>query len=137
MAAYLREGVVNRIRDEIRKIKRKPARESLGSERTAPEPSPHEEAEASELMESYDAALDRLGASDREAIIARVELKLSYREIAELLDKPSEAAAQMAVRRAVVRLAYEMGRTSRAGFLTEKRSTGRTRAWQRPKYARG
>lgn len=110
MTAYLRQAVLHRIRDEIRKVKRKPAIEALGDDRPARDPSPHEQAEAAELMDSYETALARLKEDDREAIIARVELKLPYREIAALLDKPSEEAAQMAVSRALIRLAREMGR---------------------------
>jgi len=62
------------------------------------------------LYGTYEEALARLRADDRELIILRVELGLPYREIAEILDKPSEDAAQMAVSRALVRLAREMGR---------------------------
>lgn len=47
---------------------------------------------------------------DREAIVARVEMGLSWTETAEALEKNSHAAAQMAVRRALVRLAREMSR---------------------------
>ena len=115
MTAYLRQAVLHRIRDEIRKTHRKPGHEELRSDHAARTPSPHEEAEAMELMESYEAALLRLKDEEREAIVARVELKLPYREVAELLDKPSEEAAQMAVGRALVRLAREMGRESHGG----------------------
>ena len=45
----------------------------------------------------------------REAVIARVEMGLGYAEIARHLDKPSADAARMAVSRALVRLAREMG----------------------------
>ena len=46
---------------------------------------------------------------DREAIIARVELGLSYEEMAEALNKPTPDAARKAAQRALVRLAEEMG----------------------------
>ena len=112
MTAFLRQAVLHRIRDEIRKTNRKPGREEIRDDQPAGTPSPHEEAEAAELLESYEAALGRLKDEERQAIVARVELKLPYREVAELLDKPSEEAAQMAVNRALVRLAREMGRAS-------------------------
>ena len=112
MTAYLRQAVLHRIRDEIRKAHRKPGRTEIRDDHPAGTPSPHQEAEAVELMESYEAALGRLSEDERAAIVARVELKLPYREVAELLDKPSEEAAQMAVSRALVRLAREMGRAS-------------------------
>ena len=54
-------------------------------------------------------ALQRLRPSDRELIVARVELGLEYREIAELLDRPSVGAVRVAISRALMRLASEMG----------------------------
>ena len=112
MTAYLRQAVLHRIRDVIRKTHRKPGRAELPDNQPAGTPSPLQEAEAGELFESYEAALARLTEDEREAIVARVELKLPYREVAELLDKPSDEAAQMAVSRALVRLAREMGRAT-------------------------
>ena len=47
-------------------------------------------------------------AVDREAIIGRVELGLSYQELAEALGKPSAEAARKAAERALLRLAEEM-----------------------------
>jgi len=70
--------------------------------------SPVDSAIGSETLERYEAALDRLSAPEREAIVARVELGLSYTELAEALDKPSPDAARMAVARALLRLADEM-----------------------------
>ena len=55
-------------------------------------------------------ALQRLSAAEREAIIARVELGLSYQEMATYLSKPSPDEARMAVTRAIVRLTEEMAR---------------------------
>ena len=54
------------------------------------------------------AALTRLRTEEREAIVARVEMGLSYQEIAEALGKPTPEAARMAVSRALMRLAREM-----------------------------
>jgi DNA-directed RNA polymerase specialized sigma24 family protein len=42
-------------------------------------------------------------------IIARVELGLDYREIADLLGRPSVGAVRVAISRALLRLATEMG----------------------------
>ena len=50
----------------------------------------------------------RLRDTDREAIIARVELRYSYQELAVALGKPSADAARVAVARAVYRLAREI-----------------------------
>lgn len=110
LQSYLRQAVLHRIRDEIRRSRRTPARDPLDSASPADDPSPEEEAEALELFEAYESALARLKNSDREAIVLRVELELPYREIAQVLGKSSVEAAQMAVGRALLRLAREMGR---------------------------
>jgi RNA polymerase sigma-70 factor (ECF subfamily) len=108
--AYVRQALLNRIRDEIRRVHRRPAADPLDSARPSPEPSPLEEAIGQEALERYEAALQRLRPEDREAIIVRIEMGLSYNEAAEALGKPSVAAAHMAVSRALVRLAQEMSR---------------------------
>lgn len=110
LQAYLRQAVLHRIQDEVRKTHRRGQPKTLDSQEPDGAPSPEEEAEAQELFASYEQALARLKEEDREAIIARVELKLPFKEVARMLEKPSEEAAQMAVSRALVRLAREMGR---------------------------
>lgn len=110
LQAYLRQAVLHRVQDEVRKVHRRGQPASLDSQAPDAGPTPEEEAEAHELLQSYEQALSRLKDEDREAIIARVELKLPFKEVARMLDKPSEEAAQMAVSRALVRLAREMGR---------------------------
>jgi RNA polymerase sigma-70 factor (ECF subfamily) len=109
LQAYLRQAVHNRIQDEVRRVHRRPLRSELDETEIASAPSPLEEAVGRETLQRYEEALARLKSEDREAIVARVELGLSYREVAASLGKPSEAAAQMAVSRALVRLAKEMG----------------------------
>ena len=71
---------------------------------------PLEEAIGHEALIRYEAALARLRPEEREAIVARIELEHSYQEVAQALDKPSAAAARMAVSRALLRLAEEMNR---------------------------
>jgi RNA polymerase sigma-70 factor (ECF subfamily) len=108
---YLRQALLNRIRDEVRRAGDKVA-ETLGSARPSPAPSPLEQAIGTELLERYEAALLRVKSEDREAIIARVEMGLTWSEIAEALDKNSNESAQMTVKRALVRLAREMSHDS-------------------------
>jgi RNA polymerase sigma-70 factor (ECF subfamily) len=107
LQAYLRQAVMNRIRDEIRRAERRPTAPLESGER-APDPSPLEEAIGRQALERYEAALQRIKPEDREAIIARIELGYGYPEVAEALGKPSVAAAYMAVSRALVSLAKEM-----------------------------
>src|SRR5207244_12886738 len=80
----------------------------LGPAKAASDPSPLEEAIGRETLERYESALLRLRPTDREAIMLRIELNYPYADIATALGKPSIAAAQMAVSRALVRLAEEM-----------------------------
>ena len=111
--AYLRQALLNRIRDQIRRAQRRPAPDALDSARVSPEPSPLEAAIGQEALERYEAALQRLKPEDRHAIILRVELGCPLGEVADALGKRSESAAHMAVSRALVRLAKEMSRGSR------------------------
>jgi RNA polymerase sigma factor (sigma-70 family) len=110
LQAYLRQAVMNRIRDEVRRKMRTPAQESLDDQYEQKQSSPLEEAIGHEAVERYEAALARLRPEDREAIIARVEMESSYEAVAQALGKPSPDAARMAVSRALVRLAEEMNR---------------------------
>lgn len=108
LQAYLRQAVVNRIRDELRRKKRGPTSTELDDQHPDEAPSPLEAAIGQEAVERYDAALAKLKDEEREAIIGRVELGLSYQELAEALGKPSAEAARKAAERALVRLAEEM-----------------------------
>jgi RNA polymerase sigma-70 factor (ECF subfamily) len=105
---YLRQALVNRIRDEIRRAQRRRPAEALNSSKPTLDPSPLERAIGLEALQDYEAALQRLKANDRQAIILRVELGMSVSEVAQALGKPSAAAAHMAISRALVRLSQEM-----------------------------
>ncbi len=110
LQAYLRQAVMNRIRNELRKLAVRGASLTLDSRVQDEATSPFEAAVAQEMLDEYDAALQRLKPEEREAVISRVEFDLSYAELAEVLGKPSPDAARMAVVRALVRLAEEMNR---------------------------
>jgi len=108
--AYLRKAVLNRIIDQYRRHGRRPPREEIPENAVAPNASPLEAAIGAEAVEHYDRALASLRDEDHEAIVLRVEFDLEYDEIATQLGKPSPAAARMAVRRAIARLAEAMRR---------------------------
>jgi len=110
LQAYLRQAVVNRLRDEIRRTGRLPDAVGVDDLEVPAEDSPLEAAIGREAVEDYVRALERLRPEEREAIIARVELGYSYEEMAEALGKPTAEAARKAARRALVRLAAEMKR---------------------------
>jgi RNA polymerase sigma-70 factor (ECF subfamily) len=107
---YLRQALLNRVRDEIRRARRHAPPEPLDPSKEGSEPTPLEEAIGQETLERYESALSRLKPTDREAIILRIELNYPYPDVATAMGKPSTAAAQMAVSRALVRLAEEMAR---------------------------
>jgi DNA-directed RNA polymerase specialized sigma24 family protein len=75
-----------------------------------PGASPLEFAINRQNRERYVAALARLDALDRTAIIGRVELGYTYEQLALILRKPTAGAARSAIRRALTRLAHEMHR---------------------------
>jgi RNA polymerase sigma-70 factor (ECF subfamily) len=110
--AYLRQGILNRIRDELRRASRRPPPAALDADMTDQATSPLEAAIGVEAVARYECALGRLRPEDREAIIARVELDYSNQEIAALLGKPTANAARMTVERALVKLAQEMRKQS-------------------------
>jgi len=110
LQAYLRQAVVNRIRDEVRRARRAPVTDLLDDNAADTGASPLEEAIGAEAMERYEAALGRLRPEEREAIVTRVEMDGSYQDVAKALGKPSADAARMAVSRALLRLAQEMSR---------------------------
>lgn len=110
LQGYLRQAVLNRVRDELRRKARSPLvvdGDGLNLEAAG---SPLEEAIGREALERYEAALLRLKPEEREAIIGRVEMEYSYAELAETLGKPSPDAARKAAQRALLRLAEEMRR---------------------------
>jgi RNA polymerase sigma factor (sigma-70 family) len=112
--AYLRQAVMNRIRNEIRNAQRRPERVELDDSAPDDQLSPLEAAIGSEAVERYEGALQRLRDEERELVVARVELGLTYAEVAEAVGKPSSDAARMAVTRAIARLIEKMADEPRA-----------------------
>lgn len=108
LQAYLRQAVMNRLRDELRRKGRVPALVDVNELELAGEGSPLEETIGREAAARYVAALARLEPEEREAIIGRVEMEYSYAELADILGKPTADAARKAARRALLRLAEEM-----------------------------
>jgi RNA polymerase sigma-70 factor (ECF subfamily) len=108
LQAYLRKAVLNRIRDLARRQKRGLDQTDLPGDLVDERTSPLEQAIGEQNLARYEAAMQRLDAPDREAIVARLELQQSYEELAVVLNKPTAAAARMAVTRAMKRLAEEM-----------------------------
>jgi RNA polymerase sigma factor (sigma-70 family) len=108
LQAYLRQAVVNRIRDELRRRGRQAPTAELDGLELDRAPSPLEEAIGQEALERYQEALQRLKPEEREAVVGRVEMNYTYDELALVLGKPTSEAARKAARRALIRLAEEL-----------------------------
>jgi len=108
LQAYLRQALVNRVRDEVRRVGRHAIPDAIAEDHPDVSASPLEEAIGREALDRYEAALHRLRPEEREVVIARVELGQSYQQIAAGHGRASADAARMAVSRALVRLAEEM-----------------------------
>src|SRR5437762_11148366 len=72
MQAYLRQSVINRIRDEVRRIGRQPPPSELPEDLPGDRTSPLELAIQSEAYERYRQALTTLTSRERELIVARI-----------------------------------------------------------------
>jgi len=110
LQAYMRQALINRVRDEVRRVNRYPAVGALedADQQAVQAASPLEEAIGTQALERYEAALGRLRQEERQIIQARVEMQQSYQQIASAHGKSTADAARMAVSRALVRLAEEM-----------------------------
>ena len=106
--AYLRQAVVNRVRDELRRKRRRPEETGFDGLEADQRASPLEEAIGRESMDRYERALAALDPAEREAVIGRIEMGYSYEELAEALGKPTADAARKAARRALIRLVEQM-----------------------------
>jgi RNA polymerase sigma-70 factor (ECF subfamily) len=108
LQAYLRQVLLNTIRMELRRVRRRPAAAELESGVEADDASPLERAIGGDALSRYERALDALRPSDRELVIAHVEFGFSHQELATAFEKPSPNAARMALRRALMELTASM-----------------------------
>ena len=106
--AYLRQILLNHIRDEIRRVSRRPGRGGMSDDITDGSPSPLDEVVGRDARERYERALLKLAPDQQTAVVLRLELGFSYQEMAEALERSTANAARLLVTRALVRLAKEM-----------------------------
>ncbi len=108
LQAYLRQSVVNRVRDLVRASRRHGIAVDVDAEPVRDwKPSPLESAIMHQQLDQFLNALSRLRPADRQVIVWRIELGYTAEEIALKLGK-SKAAAGMTVSRALARLAAEL-----------------------------
>ena len=108
MQAYLRMSVINRIRDEIRRVGRRPEMVELAAEPPGDTTSPLEAAIREEAYDRYRIALEKLRPRDREMAVARIEAQWSIAEIAERFGMASFDAARVAMSRSLKRLTAQL-----------------------------
>ena len=114
LLAYLRCAVLNKIRDEIRRARRRPQAGTLDDRLPARDLDPLEAVISEQELERYNLAILQLPADQQEAFLMRIEMDCSYREIADALGRPSAEAARMLVRRAIRAVAAALLETPRA-----------------------
>jgi RNA polymerase sigma factor (sigma-70 family) len=108
LAAYLREAVWNRIRDEYRSFGRRGPHEELSHALGDGRATPLDQAIAGQLEMRYRRALATLSARDQELVVGHVELDYSHEQLGHMTGR-SRNAARMALQRAISRLARQMG----------------------------
>ncbi|MDA8017410.1 MAG: sigma-70 family RNA polymerase sigma factor [Thermoanaerobaculia bacterium] len=102
---YLRQILLNAIRDEKRRTARRPSHGELPERLVDQEPSALEQAIGRAQMERYEVGLGKLEERQRQAVILRLEFGYSHAQIAEAIEAPSPNAARMVVSRGLLRLA--------------------------------
>ena len=112
MQAYLVQSVINRIRDEVRRVSRRGLATELPAETPSGDQSPLEVAIAAQAYERYRDALKALKSRDCQIAVARIELQWTAEEIAERFHFRTRDGARMAIARALDRLAAELNITS-------------------------
>lgn len=141
MQAYLRQSVLNRIRDEVRRIDRRGISVELPDEIRGHEPSPLERAIQAQRYEHYRDALLRLSGKDRRLVIARFEAEWALPTIVTHFGFNSSDAARMAVTRALQRLLGRLGTPDRVTKGRKRRARGPASAGRpdrpTPAYAAG
>jgi RNA polymerase sigma-70 factor, ECF subfamily len=101
LQAYLRRSVINRIRDEMRRVVRRPVPTELDDRLKSTEKTPEDKAISVQTYDRYKAALKRLRPKDRELVVARIEAQWTLEEIEEQFGFPTRAATGMALTRAM------------------------------------
>jgi RNA polymerase sigma-70 factor (ECF subfamily) len=103
--AYLRRAIMNQIRNEIRRVSRRPARGELIDDVSATgDRTPLEEVIGRDALDRYERALTTLTEEQQEGVILRLEFGFTHEQVAEALGKNTVSAARMLVNRAVDRL---------------------------------
>jgi RNA polymerase sigma factor (sigma-70 family) len=112
LRAFVRAGVENRIRDELRRTARRPTDYLEDDCRTTADSSPSafDAVAAAEEDQRFRAALATLSKQDQILVVSSLKENLTYEQIALITRRPTPESARLAVRRAVLKLAKQMAR---------------------------
>lgn len=106
--AYLRQILMNQVRDEIRRAHHRPQRTELTDDWASAAPDPLDDVLSQESLAAYETALVGLPERSRQAVVLRLEFGLGYQEVAEAIGSPSPNAARMLIARALVQMSEVM-----------------------------
>lgn len=106
--AFLRQIMSNLLKDELRRVGRRPQASALNEHIVDEAPLPLAQTMTVETLRAYEAALSKLSDDQREVVVMRVELGMAHDEIAAATESPSANAARMRVARALADLARNM-----------------------------
>jgi RNA polymerase sigma-70 factor (ECF subfamily) len=112
--AYLRQILLNRLRDEARRVLRRPDHQELPADLLDGEPTPIDQAIGRETRERYERALARLSEDQMHAVVLKVEFGYTNQQLGEALERPVNAARMVAAR-GLVRLVELMREGERSG----------------------
>jgi RNA polymerase sigma-70 factor (ECF subfamily) len=104
--AYLRRILLNSLRDEIRRVNRRPVRKDIDD--VVADPALVVNAVGVETLIAYERALATLPERQQEAVVLRIEFGFSFQEVADAIESPSANAARMMVTRALAQMAEVM-----------------------------
>lgn len=102
--AYLRQILLNTLRDEVRKAVRRPRGPQIEDSVPDSTPTPLETVLGREKLRIYEEALSRLPEEQQELLVLKLEFGQSHVEIADALGLSSPNAARMKIARAILKL---------------------------------
>lgn len=117
---YVRRGILNRIRDQIRWARRREGSETASESLVDPAPSPLEDAIGADVVRRYEEAMERLSEEERQLLHLRIELDLGYEEITAIMGRSSPDATRMAIQRGLQKLAITMGHRGKGTATAER-----------------
>jgi RNA polymerase sigma factor (sigma-70 family) len=133
MQAYLRKTVLNLIRDEARRLSRRPSAVELNDDIPSSTTSPLDLMIELDGYSRYQKALVSLRDKDRRLIVARTEQEADFTEIAREFGFSSIAAARMAFGRAFKRLVAASADEPRCAPIGRRIGTHRMTTMRSPR----